>query len=136
MGDRATLIPLFFMLEFTIKIKALSENHCYSTNKQGRRFLTDEGKRYKELIYYEAKKVAQNVGMTTPFLDVNWQIEFIFGFADRRRREPSNYIKMVQDALEGVFYSDDRQVWRVIAEKRLNCKENYIIIRLKPYKTL
>ena len=112
-------------MKIKVKTKPLSLNHAYPTNRYGRRYLTNEGKAYKAEIGFIAK--TQCAGPLTE----NIGIKFIFGFADRRRRDIDDYIKLAQDSLTDIWYKDDRQIVELSAKKVYS--EDYFV-EIEMYK--
>ena len=108
------------MLSFSVLTKPLSENTAYPTNKQGRRFLTKEAKAYKEQIAWAAKMAKQNweekmAKQVAPHnyiyrLDGNFRVYLEFFWEDERRRDITNFIKLVLDAMTGIMWTDDCQI--------------------------
>lgn len=86
-------------------------NKAYPSSLTGRRFLSKEGKGYKEIIAWAAHS-DNNDNTTLPI-----SISYTFGFADRRRRDVDDYIKLTQDALTGVWFKDDCQIVEIHARK-------------------
>lgn len=94
-----------------VETKPVSVNSAYPTNRQGIRFLTKEGKAYKNEIAWAAKSAYPE--------PLTGQLKAIyrFGFADKRRRDVDDYIKLTQDALVGICFDDDSQIIQLEAEK-------------------
>jgi Holliday junction resolvase RusA-like endonuclease len=98
-------------LKIRINTKPISVNKAYPSALSGRRFLSKEGKAYKELIAWEAKsqQVPCNKGQV--------RLAITFGFADKRKRDTENYLKISIDALTGIWFDDDSQIIEIIAKK-------------------
>ena len=82
----------------------ISVNHAYPQSRTGRRYLSPEGKAFKEEIGWEAKKVYK-----LPPNEDNLVLGLYFSWKDKRRRDCQNYIKLIADALEGIIVLDDKQ---------------------------
>ena len=106
----------------SLPLKALSLNTAYPSNKFGRRYLTQEGKDYKEAIGYLIKSKYKN--------KVNEDSKFIvfidFYFADNRRRDIDDYFKLLLDAVSGIIWADDSQIW-VLGGTKHHKSKNYEI---------
>lgn len=98
-------------MKIRVETKPLSINTAYPTNRQGCRFLTHEGKLYKNEIAWAAK-----LAYPEP-LQGQLRAEYTFGFADKRRRDVDDYIKLAQDSLTGICFDDDRQIIQLCAKK-------------------
>ena len=89
-------------MKITIPIKPLSYNGVLKRSKQGRMFLTPEGKAYKEELGWAFKSTG--VMYLGP---VCVDLEFVM---KDMRTDPANCIKMVLDAMQGHVLKNDRQV--------------------------
>lgn len=115
--------------QFTIRTNPISLNHAYPSNKQGRRFLTKEGKEYKELIGWEAT-------MAGAFYTPPIEVKLIFYFKDNRKRDVDNFIKLVLDSLSGIIYKDDSDVTAIYARKAVDKNNPRISITIRKLKEL
>lgn len=105
-----------------LNIKPVSLNNAYCSSRTGRRFMTREGKTYKEIVSWEAKKhFEQKTG--------ELGIYFEFGFKDKRRRDVDDYVKLAQDALTGIAFLDDSQIIELTAKKVIGDTE-YLLIEV------
>ena len=77
-------------------------NNAYSVNKQGRRFLTDEAKLWKNEIGYAFKKCKPS--------EKEFGVEIYLTFGDKRKRDADSGLKFILDSLTGVMWIDDSQV--------------------------
>lgn len=99
-------------VEIVIDLKPISTNHMYG--RMGKRtFLTKEGKEYKRDLGVRAKK-QENLGNADIFMEI------CYYFPDRRRRDVTNYDKVVLDALSGITYEDDKQISEIILRKYID----------------
>lgn len=99
------------MTQFTYKGNPISVNHAYSTNRQGRRFLSDKGKQFKEEIGWLAAQESD-------WYENDVTVELHFYFGDKRKRDIDNGIKISLDALTGVMFGDDSQITELHVFKR------------------
>ena len=98
-------------MKIRVDTKPVSVNQAYPSSKSGRRYLSLEGKTYKNLIGWMAKMEGGEV-ITTPC-----KMVYTFGFTDKRRRDVDDYVKLTQDALSGVWFEDDCQITEFTAKK-------------------
>lgn len=111
-------------MKLKINTKPISMNSAYPTGANGRRFLSREGKTYKELIGWEAKSKGKK--LSGPL-----EISCTFGFADNRRRDTENYLKISIDALTGIWFDDDSQIVYLEARKVIG-NEYFVELEVKP----
>lgn len=95
--------------EFFITIPPVpSVNNLYF-NCHGRRAMTSQGRDYKTrlgaLAIYERQKQSWPLVVGKKIV-----MELRVFWADRRRRDTDNIIKVIQDSFTGVLYDDDRWV--------------------------
>lgn len=118
-------------VELELDLKPLSENTAYPRGKQGQRYLTEEGKSFKEVIAGEmTKELVDNCDLPEGFLEGKWEVHLWLGFKDNRTRDLPNYEKLIFDALTGILWEDDD--WTHIPKHTTAyepCDKNYI--RLK-----
>lgn len=79
-----------------------SVNHCYIQTPQGSA-LTAKARDWKELAAWEARTTLKGWRVC----DQKVILEIWVFWADRRRRDTDNLLKLLQDALKGVVYTDD-----------------------------
>lgn len=112
-------------LTFTIKATPVSINAAYSTNYQGRRFLTSEGKTFKHICYWEAYHASRE--LKTLF---KYPIELHLNFylTNRLKNDLDNYLKLTIDGICGGkdekkhLFWDDREIKKIVAEKHYDPK--------------
>lgn len=105
-------------------IKALSLNTAYPTGRNGRRFLSQKGKVYKEEIGWAAREQG------LPLLTGNLSVDYTFAFSDNRKHDLDNLPKLFSDALTGIWFCDDSQIIELKARK-VKADQEYIEIKLK-----
>jgi Holliday junction resolvase RusA-like endonuclease len=108
-------------MKIKVKTKPISVNSAYPGI--GRRFLSQEGKTYKEIIAWAGRKFDPTPGPL--------HIDLTFCFADNRRRDVDDYLKLSIDALTGIWYADDSQIQSLTAKKRKG-DEYYVEIKATP----
>lgn len=88
--------------------KAVSENTAYPRGKNNRRYLTQEGKDYKNYLGMLMKKeLVENSDLPEGYQDMAWDVHLFIGFGDRRTRDMPNYEKLIFDAFTGILWQDD-----------------------------
>lgn len=92
-------------ISFQVNEKPMSMNMVYPTGNNGRRFLTAEGKAYKEIIEWEA---LQAMGSKKIF-EGNLRVTIDYTFPNKRT-DMNNCHKLILDAMQGIVYANDRQI--------------------------
>ena len=80
-----------------------SVNHTYTRTPNGSA-LTRQAREWKELAQWEAKTTLRY----WKICDQKVVLEIWIFWADRRKRDCDNLLKLLQDALQGIVYTDDR----------------------------
>jgi crossover junction endodeoxyribonuclease RusA len=88
-----------------------STNNLYRNVRGKGRVLNKDGRAYKEL----ARMVA--MGARLPLLRGDVCLTLVVYFPNRRRRDLSNTLKIVEDAMKGIAYADDSQVARIVMSR-------------------
>lgn len=94
-------------MKFTIPGKPISVNHAYSQNRNGRRYLTDEGAEFKIEMGYIAKQAMKK---TINKYKYPIKVSLEYYFDDKRRRDIDNGIKLCLDSMTGIVYKDDSEI--------------------------
>lgn len=76
-------------------------------------YMTHEGKALKQ----EFKEAAEKQWKGDALAADDIQIEVNFYFKDKRRRDWDNYHKILMDALTGIVWLDDSQIFRATVTK-------------------
>ena len=108
-----------------VKIQGMSLNHAYPSNRNGRRFLSNDGAAYKGQIIWAAKQAMKGVELMK---QTKVTIEFFFN--DKRRRDLDNCLKLVLDSMTGVVYKDDSDIQEIHAYRYFN-QEPKIIVKVE-----
>lgn len=103
----------------------LSLNSIYPTSRSGHRFLSDEGRVFKDTIMTAlANYVIENKFEDYQGFKFHCSLEICFGFSELyfknggiKRNDVSNYIKPIEDAIAEFFGYDDAYNFEVIARK-------------------
>lgn len=99
------------MIKITLDIPP-SVNHCYvniAGQRKGRK-LTEAAKNWKLLAGYEANQAKQKQGWIYPGKDEKIVLLLWAFWPDRRPRDMNNCHKLLPDALENVFFENDKNV--------------------------
>lgn len=115
-------------MKFMVKIQAMSMNHAYPSNRNGRRFLSNEGAAYKGEIIWAAKEAmrgADLMGRTKVTLE--------FFFNNKRRRDLDNCIKLLLDSMTGIVYKDDSDIQEIHAYRFYG--QPAIIIKVEEFQS-
>ena len=116
-------------MEFFITIPPVpSVNHLYF-NCHGRRAMTTKGKEYKtgvgNIAIYQRQKQGWEITAGEKVV-----MELRVFWADRRRRDTDNIIKIIQDSFIGILYDDDRWVLPRIMDWNLDKDDPRVEIKL------
>ena len=106
----------------------VSINQIYSGGRNTyRRFMTVKGKSWKEHIkesvFFEVFH-GKNCYKSEP---THFELWLEWGFPDKRKRDQDNYIKPVKDALSGIIWADDNQVYIEHSKKAVTGKWSLIV---------
>lgn len=117
------------MFKLIINQKAISLNNAYPLGKQGRRYLTKEGKEFKEAVIattYLYNKDVKKIKSTSE--NDRYGVMITFAFKDKRRRDIDDYFKLCIDALTGIIWEDDSQIYQLIGTKIQPAPNDCVII--------
>jgi len=104
-----------------VKIKPLSVNQAW----RGRRFKTPEHKAYREALRYLLPKINPPEGLKTLY------VTFYFS---SRASDIDNALKTFIDALQDKYQFDDKEIYKIVAEKEIVKKgEEAIKFKLASY---
>jgi crossover junction endodeoxyribonuclease RusA len=90
-----------------------SANRYWRTTRDGRTYVSAEAKQYKK----DVAKVAGRANLTGELRLT------MFVYRPRKTGDLSNRIKVLEDALQGVLFNDDKQISEIYAV-RLDDKQN------------
>ena len=106
-----------------LNIKPLSLNNVYVTPKNGRRFLSKEGKEYKKFIIHKLKDINfafhenQYITLNVKFFLSDMMTKS--GRIKKRRHDLDDFLKLFIDALcEGLNIPDDSFIANINCSKR------------------
>ena len=114
-GERVVSEPVRLTLPWSVLVPVNRRTNPAGWGKmRGRQFLTREyrgAQRTAELL------VQSQVRGKRPRFTAPVAMTLRFYEPDRRRRDPSNLLKLVEDALTGVVYDDDSRIHRQTWER-------------------
>lgn len=90
--------------------------------------MRDEASQWKELVCWEAKKQWKGEPIQGPV-----KIQFEIFFKDKRRRDISNTLKLMEDALEEIVYIDDKQIYFETIIRNFSSSNPRIEISIEPF---
>ena len=96
----------------------LSTNHLYKRRSSYGMYLVAEGVTLKESYQYEAKSQWQEKPLKGKL-----KIKVCLFFGDKRKRDIDNYNKLSMDALNGIVWEDDQQIYQMLIKKEYD-KDN------------
>lgn len=92
----------------------MSLNNAYSTNKQGRRFLTQIGRNYKDEIGWAARWARKS---SQDMFKAPIRVEMVFYLKSRHRIDIDNLMKLPIDAMTGICWKDDSEIVEIFGKK-------------------
>ena len=88
-----------------------SVNHAYKKRGNGfGMYMTEEAKAAKKIIHYLGKTASKRSKWKLIPKNKFSKIRFIFEFKNNRHPDPNNLLKLPIDALEGVWYENDKNL--------------------------
>jgi len=116
-------------MEFIIPLKAISMNQAYPQGKQGRRYLSQVAKRFKDSVGYYI--LNQGSGTLQPNTTDKFNVKIGFHFSDKRRRDVDDYFKLLLDSLTGIIWEDDSQIVALTGVKFQPELKDYIHLEIE-----
>jgi Holliday junction resolvase RusA-like endonuclease len=111
-------------------LRLVSTNSAYATTKRsGRVFCTSKARAFKKTVHNLAVRQCKKGGWKTT--DARVKVRVLLTFPDRKRRDVDN-IKLLLDALEGVVYDDDSQIYELSIKKQIVKNVNHICLTVWP----
>ena len=102
----------------TINIKPMTFNSAYPTNRQGRRFLSSEGKRYKAQIIAATPRLnLPPQGQLTFKYIISGPFITLKGTISKTAGDLDGFAKLLLDAVCEAAEVDDSRVFRIEAQK-------------------
>ena len=60
----------------------------------------------------------------------NIKLTVVFMFGDNRKRDIDNYLKVLIDALKGIYFEDDDQIQKLNVTKHIGCGEPRTVVQI------
>jgi Holliday junction resolvase RusA-like endonuclease len=108
-------------------IRPPSNNYMYQ-KKYGKDHKTSPRKQFNNAVKELCK------GLDIDCTDKEICMMIYFEFKGKREIDLDNVARALINALEGTIYKNDRQIYKLILEKRINCKENKIDVMWEEIK--
>ena len=105
----------------------------YMKQARGRKYVSKEGREYQKLIRFHVNKCMKDNNVEK--MDFPIELKLTFYFKYKRRRDVDNVAKVIMDTLEGILYTDDTNIYRLICEKKMQCENYKIVIESKKYES-
>ena len=106
-----------------------SVNAMYRYSKFGM-YITKKGREFKDYIEDTLGRLAIE-GKIELFGDARLKVQYEFHFKGKRKRDTDNYIKSLQDCLEGIIFDNDEQIDELTAKRTYHNDENLTIIKIE-----
>ena len=113
-------------MKFKINIRPLSY-YQYLKHNRYRKYITDKGRKYKEILQVEFRKVMEEMEIIQG--EVVMEIDLFFD--NKRCNDVDNYAKCILDCMNGVVFLDDRQIIDLHIKKFYDKENPRIVIRIK-----
>ena len=104
-----------------------SVNAMYRHSKFGV-YMTPKGREFKEYVQLSLKNLVR-AGKIAPYSDERLKVEYEFHFKGKRKRDTDNYIKSIQDCLEGILFDNDEQIEELTAKRFYHAEYNHTVIK-------
>jgi len=118
-------------LEFTVPGPPVPKARPRVTVTGRGTFTPKKTKDYQELVAMAAMVAYKK--STEPFpwpLDAGYRVDCVFYFKGIPTKDLDNLAKSIFDALEGVLYTNDRQIMEAHLYKRLKAAEDKAVVRI------
>ena len=102
------------MIQFELDCVPPSLNSMYRKFRN-RVVLSQQAKDFKQLI-------ADSVSDNFTGLSGKLHLQVTFMFADNRKRDIDNYLKVLLDAMKGILFQDDDQIFSMQVTKHIGCE--------------
>jgi crossover junction endodeoxyribonuclease RusA len=102
-------------MKIVLEGNPISTNTIYKTSNRRFIYMTSEGKDLKE--YYQLQAMQQ---WKKKILENNIKIKVNLYFKDKKRRDIDNWHKLSLDALTGIVWKDDSQIFEMTIKKNID----------------
>lgn len=118
------MVLISSMTTITLDTVPPSLNSAYKKYRN-RVVLSQRAKDFKQLVLESAPEGLEP--MQGPI-----KMEVSLQFRGGRKRDLDNYLKVLIDALKGVYFGDDDQIYEVRAKKGLRSQEDKVEVAINP----
>lgn len=94
-----------------------------------RKYITNRGREFKQYVELQLKSLVNQKKLYS-FGDKRLAIDYEFFFRGKRKRDTSNYVKVVEDCFSGILFDDDEQVDYFTAKRYYNSETNMFRVRI------
>lgn len=120
--------PLFFEAKLPLPC---SVNDLHAIRRGGRGLcLSAKGREYYRLM----GELMPTLWPWYPWEEERLKLEYTLHETDHRRRDVTNYVKALQDGMEGFIYADDSQIDEVVAKRGEMTEEPYVHVKVSVIK--
>ena len=119
-------------LRFTVEGKPQPKQRA-RRGKGGRWYTPPETRQYQRAVAWAATVAASAHPRWS--LHGSFELHVRMFMPDRRRRDADNVVKAISDSLNGVAFTDDAQVVRVVADKALDRERPRVEVEVVPVGT-
>jgi len=119
-------------MKFVLKHPNITSYYTYLRHSRyGHKYITKQGKEYKEYIQTEMKRLMELNEWV--IIDHKIKLTIVYMFKGNRRRDLDDADKALFDCLNGVLYTDDSLIFERNGYKIMSCNENIIHIEIDKY---
>ena len=108
----------------------VSVNEMYLRGKGSRLYMSAKGRDWKERVAAEAF-VQWKVEQKLPVIQTKCGLTVEVCFADKRRRDISNILKAIEDAMIGIVLKDDSLIDRIFVVRRYGCAKANVVLTIE-----
>lgn len=116
-------------IEFTVPIHPVSVNQAYRRLRQYGMYLTAEASAYKTALSYAAMSEIGGKPMAEKPV-----VTLVFTFADKKKHDIDNYLKLTLDSFNGILWQDDNDISEIHAYKKYEKNNPSVFISITEIK--
>ena len=105
-----------------IPLMACSVNKYYRTFR-GRVLISADGREFKKQIAMFLEGHEKVIGKI--------ELQLVFYFKDKRKRDVDNYAKVLIDCLKNVLFEDDDMIYKLYMEKHIGTGDDRILVNIR-----
>ena len=105
-------------IAFRVDTKPIGTNSAYKKRPYGHGlFMTEEAKAYKKAVGEWAQIAMNEAGLEDFWLE-RPEVNLVFTYGDKRKRDIDSAIKLTLDAMNKVVWKDDSEILRLVVRKQ------------------